>query len=201
MHVRQPSEVRMSERIEPWERVGVRTAGDYEAFTVREDRSRSPVDGTVHSFHVVEVPRCVQIIAVTEDGRFVMVEQYRHAVRQVTMEFPAGRMDAGETDVAAALRELREETGYEAADAEVLAEIWPDPATLTNTVAIVLATGCRPVQARDLDETEDVAVRVFSRPEVERMLTDGTIRGAQAMAVWFLYTSSGRSAAAAAASE
>ena len=73
-----------------------------------------------------------------------MIEQYRHGSDTVELEIPGGMMDAGETGpVATAVRELREETGYEGENARVLGRVWSNPAILSNRTFTVLIENCR----------------------------------------------------------
>src|ERR1700741_3666225 len=104
----------------PWERGGTRELAAYEMFSVREDRSRSPKDGEVHTFQIAVSPGGVAVIALTDDGRMVMVEQFRHGTRLTSLELPSGVVDEGETPEDAARRELREETGFEGGEPRVL---------------------------------------------------------------------------------
>ena len=81
----------------------------------------SPRTGKEHDFFVLDSVNWVNVIAVTPDQQLVMVEQYRHGSNTVELEIPGGMMDPGETDpVATAVRELREETGYEGENARLL---------------------------------------------------------------------------------
>jgi ADP-ribose pyrophosphatase len=174
-------------RVRCWERLESEVVGDFDVFRVRRTRSRSPRTGATHEFHVLDVPHCVKVIAFTEDGAVVLVEQYRQAVERITLEFPAGVVEAGEDAVAAALRELEEETGYRAATAELLAEIDPDPAIQSNTIRIVVARGCTADGARDQDDGEDVAVRLVPADRVPALIREGRIRHAAAISAWYHY--------------
>jgi ADP-ribose pyrophosphatase len=173
--------------VEEWERVGTERLADYEVFAVRRHTARSPRTGDVHRFHVLDVPECAVVIALTDDGRVVLVEQYRHAVQRVSLEFPAGVMDEGEDAVTAALRELEEETGYCAGQAELLARFDPDPAIQSNAVSVVVARGCTLAGERDQDDGEDVAVRLVAVDDVAELIASGEIRGAPAITAWSLY--------------
>ena len=176
-------------QVREWERIDSNTVGDYDVFRVRRTRARSPRTGEVHVFHVLDVPCCVQVIPITEDGRVVMVEQYRQGVQRVTLEFPAGVVQQGEDPLRAALRELEEETGYRAGDAAVLIEFDPDPALHANTVQVIVARNCTADGARNQDEAEDVAVRLVSPDQIDALIRDGSIRHAVAIGAWYLYQS------------
>lgn len=76
----------------------------------------------------------VTVMPVTEDGRVVIVRQYRPALEAFTIEFPSGHVDAGETPEQAVRRELREETGYDAADLELVGCVYPDTGRRENVL-------------------------------------------------------------------
>jgi ADP-ribose pyrophosphatase len=174
--------------IEDWERIESEELDDYDVFSVVRHTARSPRTGDVHRFHVVDVPRCVVAIPITADGRIVLVEQFRHAVQRASLEFPAGVMEDGEEPVAAACRELEEETGYCARSAELIAEFDPDPALQSNAINVVVARSCEANGTRNQDSGEDVAVHVVDAAEVSRLIADGTIRSAPAITAWSLFT-------------
>jgi ADP-ribose pyrophosphatase len=170
-----------------WDEVEAETVGDYDVFRVRRHVMRSPRTGDLHEFHVVDVPLCVQVIPFTGDGQVVLVEQYRQGVKRLSLEFPAGVVEDGEDPVEAAVRELEEETGYRAAEAELLIDFDPDPAIQSNAITVIVARGCTLRGRRDQDDGEDVHVRVADVAEIDALIRDGRIRHAAAISAWHLY--------------
>lgn len=170
-----------------WDSVENELVGEYEVFNIRRHVMRSPRTGELHAFHVVDVPTCVQVIPFTADGRVVLVEQFRQGVQRVSLEFPAGVVEAGEDPVRAAVRELEEETGYCTDRAELLGDFDPDPAIQTNAIKIIVARECRADGERDQDDGEDVEVRVVAAEDVGSLIADGKIRHAASISAWHLY--------------
>ena len=136
----------------------------------RRDKVQLP-SGTIHpEYYVLEYPDWVNIIAVTEDGRFVMVEQYRHGLDQVLTELCAGCVEEGEAPLDAAKRELAEETGYTGGEWELFMQISGNPSTTSNLTHCYIARGVVPTHTQHLDKTEDIAVRILTRDELLDML-------------------------------
>ncbi|HEY8468312.1 MAG TPA: NUDIX hydrolase [Longimicrobiales bacterium] len=175
-----------------WPRLASEVLGDFEIFRVRRDRVRSPRTGAVLDRHVLEMPDWVNVVPVTRDGRIVLVEQFRHGTRAVTLELPAGIVERGEDACAAGLRELEEETGYRAATCRPIAVIEANPAIQNNRVAVVLAEGCTPDGRAAPDEGEDVRVHVLEPARVRELIASGRIRHAITVAAWYLYELQGR---------
>jgi ADP-ribose pyrophosphatase len=178
---------------EPWARLESARLADYEIFAVRRVRSRSPRNGRAFDFHLIDVADWVNVVAFTDDGRVILVEQYRHGAGRVTLEFPSGVVEADEPPATAARRELEEETGYTAGAVEVLAELDPNPALQGNRLHVVRAEGCAPGGGGSPDESEDLRVRLASPGEVDDLIRHGGIRHAHAVAAWSVVSSrSGR---------
>src|SRR5262245_27824962 len=93
----------------PWQVLGTEALHDCRVFRVRRALVRSPSSGDAHSFFSIEADPWVNVVPVTADGHVVMVRQYRHGSREVTLEIPGGIVDPGEDPAVAAARELSEE--------------------------------------------------------------------------------------------
>lgn len=162
--------------IRPWKKVRSTPIGDFRIFKLRSDVSISPRTGREHDFFVLDSVNWVNVIAVTPDQKLVMVEQFRHGSNTVELEIPGGMMDAGETDpVATAIRELREETGYEGEQARLLGKIWSNPAILSNQTFTVLIENCRLKHGMDWDHAEDLVTRLVPVSELPKLVADEKI--------------------------
>lgn len=138
--------------------------------TARRDVVQLP-SGQIHNeYYVLEYPTWVNIIAIRRDGCFVMVEQYRHGLGEVQIELCAGCAEAGEEPLAAARRELAEETGYTGGRWRLNSVISANPATSNNLSYCFIAEDVELTEEQHLDRTEDIAVHVFTREEVLEML-------------------------------
>ena len=169
----------------PWPVESSRLVHEYPIFDVHHDRARSPRTGEVHDFYIVEAPPAVVVVALTARGEVVMVEQYRHGVREMTLELPAGILDGDEPEEGG-LRELREETGYGVARAEVLGVLEQNPAWETVRVHVVYAGGAEREGEQELDPGEDTRVRLVPRERLPALVADGTISSAVAVAALYL---------------
>ncbi len=143
--------------------------------TARRDVAQLP-DGRInHEYYVLEYPDWVNIIAITEDGDFVLERQYRHALGNTCYELPCGVIEAGETPLQAAQRELLEETGYAGGTWQEWMTLSPNPATCTNMAHSFLATGVRKVAGQSLDATEDIDVYLKPASFVRELLENNQI--------------------------
>jgi 8-oxo-dGTP pyrophosphatase MutT (NUDIX family) len=162
--------------IRPWKKVRSTPVGDFRIFKLRSDVKLSPRTGREHDFYVLDSVNWVNVIALTHDQKLVMIEQFRHGSNTVELEIPGGMMDAGETDpVATAVRELREETGYEGENARLLGRIWSNPAILSNKTYTVLVENCRLKHDVEWDQGEDLATRLVPAAEISKLVADEKI--------------------------
>ncbi len=147
-------------------------------FAVRVLHRRSPRDGRLHDFWVIDPPDWVNIVALTDDGQLVLVEQWRHGTESVTIEIPGGMLDPGEDSLVAGKRELLEETGYVSDEWLWLGEVLPNPAIQSNRCATWLARGCRRVAATQFDTTEECVLRLEPQDRVADLVRSGEINHA-----------------------
>jgi ADP-ribose pyrophosphatase len=176
--------------IRPWHELSSETLAQYKVFHVRKARRRSPRTGADIGFFLIDTPDWVNVLPITEDGQVVMVRQYRHGCQRVTLEIPGGLIDAHETDpAAAAARELREETGYEAARIERIGVMNPNPSMMSNRCFAFLATGCRRTGELTLDPGEDIEVVTMPLAELDACIARGDIEHAIVLATISFYRS------------
>ena len=149
-------------------------------FGVRRDEVLEP-GGLRATREVITHPGSVVVLPVLDDGRVVLVRQYRHATRQYLWELVAGRMDPGETPKRAAARELLEETGYRAKRYSVFLDVFPTPGFLEERMFILLAEGLTAGEAQP-EEDEKIEVRAYSLKELKEMIHRGKLRDAKSVA-------------------
>jgi 8-oxo-dGTP pyrophosphatase MutT (NUDIX family) len=158
-----------------WRRERSERVADCRVFKVRRDHSADPRDGRTHDFYVIEAPDWINVIPLTEDGRVVLIEQYRHGAGEVSLEIPGGMVDAGESPAEAAARELSEETGYGAGEVVFLGKTRPNPAIQDNWIHTFVARGVRyrhePLNAG----TEQTVVRVVPLERIPSLIAEGRI--------------------------
>jgi ADP-ribose pyrophosphatase len=160
----------------PWKKVSTKQLGDFRIFKLRSDTYISPRTEKEHDFFVLESVHWVNVVAVTPDRQLVMVEQYRFGSGRVELEIPGGMMDPEETDpVATAVRELREETGYEGEKARILGRIQANPAILNNICYTVLIENCRLAHPVEFDQGEDLVTTLAPVLEIPKLIAEEKI--------------------------
>jgi 8-oxo-dGTP pyrophosphatase MutT (NUDIX family) len=117
----------------------------------------------------------VNAVALTEDNKMVLVRQYRHGADIISLEIPGGVIDGGESPETAIKRELLEETGYSFESAELIATLYPNPATSTNRTFTYLLQGGVKTHEQHLDDHEILEVEEYSIEEVKQLLRDNKI--------------------------
>jgi len=164
-------------QIKPWKRIGSKPVGEFRVFSLRSDRVVSPRTQEEHEVYVLDCVNWVNVIALTTDGQVVMIEQYRHGTQTVELEIPGGMIDAHDASpIAAGVRELREETGYEGENPRVIGQVFPNPAIMSNSCATILVEGCRCVHPVTFDHGEDLCTRLVPVAEVPRLVAAGRIK-------------------------
>lgn len=134
---------------------------------VRRDTVRLP-DGGLATREYIAHPGAVAVVPLLDDGRLVLVRQHRYPIAQLLLEFPAGKLDAGEDTLVCAMRELAEETGYTASEWAFGCEIHNAAAYSTESIWIWFARGLRP-GAQQLDAGEFVQVETYGEAELDAL--------------------------------
>lgn len=144
--------------------------------TLRQDRVRLANGTVIEDYNVLEYPDWVNVVALTTDGMLVLVRQYRHGLRAVHYELPAGVCEADDSNPEeTARRELLEETGYGGGQWSPLMILSANPGTHSNRNFSYLAEGVIPLQEQQLDATEELQVHLVRVDEVHDLLMSGEI--------------------------
>lgn len=155
-------------------------------FDVRSDRVREP-GGILVTREVVVHQGSVVILPVLEDGRILLVRQYRYAAGRFLWELVAGRIERDERPAAAAKRELIEETGYEGTRFRRLIEFLPSPGFVTERMVVYLAEGLKAGKARP-EADEKIRVGAFRLADIENKIRRGAIHDGKTIAGVLFYS-------------
>jgi ADP-ribose pyrophosphatase len=145
-------------------------------------------NGRTSQREIIKHPGAVAILPVTDEGKIVMVEQYRKALERIIVEIPAGKLEAGEKPEICARRELEEETGYLCENLEWLISFYTSPGFADEIVHLYLATGLsKKVNPAMLDEDEFVTITELTLEEAKQYILEQKIYDAKtAYAIQYL---------------
>lgn len=157
-------------------RVASRTIASYPYLSLHEhDLVDDEAEAKIRTAVTISLLDWCVVVAVTEDRRWVLVEQHRHGVDATTLEPAGGIIDAGEPPELAAVRELREETGFGAGTNEFLGWVHPNPALSSNRAHLYLIRGVRQLGEPHNTPDERTSVLLLDEQEVEQGILDGRV--------------------------
>ena len=166
-------------------RIGSEAVFDGNLLHVRRDTVRLP-DGRLATREYIVHPGAVLVVPVLADGRLVVERQFRYPLGQVFIEFPAGKLNPGESVLATAQRELIEEAGYAAAEWTRLGVIHPLLSYSTEAIELYIATGLTHVGAK-LDDGEFLEIGTMSVGEMLAAIDRAEISDAKTVTALLLY--------------
>lgn len=144
-------------------------------FDYYQDTMQIP-NGNVAKWDLIDNKGAAAVVAVREDGKLLMVRQYRNPLERETLELPAGGLNGRDEPAAvAAMRELQEETGYTCEHVELLNSIYTTVAFCNEKIDIYLARDLKPGK-QHLDEDEDINVEAYSVEELKQMIFECKIQ-------------------------
>lgn len=153
---------------------------DGKIISLRKDIVRLE-NGSEATREVVEHNGAVCVVAVDKNNMVYMVKQYRYPFKQVLLEVPAGKIDAGETPLEAAKRELEEEIGMRASEFIPMGEFYPSVAFLNEVIYMYIAKGLIP-SAQCLDEDEFLKIEKLGLGEVCDLIMSGEVKDGKTIA-------------------
>lgn len=146
-------------------------------------------DGNTEDWDFIHHDGAAAVIPVMDDGKILMVKQYRNALERDTLEIPAGKLDdPDEEGIVCASRELKEETGYSSDDLEWLLTIRTTVAFCDERIEVFVARNLIPGE-QHLDEDEFVDVKAYKLEELKGMIFEGKIQDSKTMAAILAYES------------
>lgn len=143
-------------------------------------------NGNVVKWDFIEHKGAAAVVPVLDDGRIILVRQYRNALDRETLEIPAGGLNPNEPTIEAAARELEEETGYKSSHLEPLINIATAVAFCNEIVDIYLATDLEKSEQR-LDEDEYIDVEAYYPNEIAEMIYSGKLQDSKTIAAVMAY--------------
>jgi 8-oxo-dGTP pyrophosphatase MutT (NUDIX family) len=153
-----------------WKEEGRKKVFETRVFSVNESTCRTP-DDKLRTYTVIDAPDwaiVVPVLKTPQGKKFVMVRQWRHGSRDMSLEFPGGVFEPGESPEAAAARELQEETGYKPQTIRKIGEFSPNPAIMSNKVHFFHAEDLVDTGRQELDADEFVETELVDIDEVKK---------------------------------
>ncbi len=151
-------------------------------WTYKKDDTKLP-NGNTGVYHSVHTNGASMVVPVAEDGRIVLVNQYRYLNNRESLEFPCGGVKDDHSYEETAVHELEEEAGFIARDLEIAGEFNPYNGVTNEICRVFIARNLRAVQPKP-DETEEFEKNLFEPEKIDSLITSGTIWDGMTIAAW-----------------
>ena len=171
-----------------WVNTGIVSTDEFKVFSVQRIQSKHTDSAREGLFSVINSPNWVNIFALTPNDEVVLIRQFRHGTQSVVTEIPGGMIDAGESPLEAAQRELKEETGYTAKTWVCLGSSQPNPAIQSNQCVMYLALDATLSHSVSLDENEVIHTLLKPLLDMPKFVYSGEIRHALILACFTYFT-------------
>ena len=173
----------------PWEKKASEIHADCRIFEVYKSRFRHPIRKDEGDFYVLNAPDWITVVATTGNKELVTVRQFRFGIEDISLEVPAGVMETGEDPILTAIRELREETGFEGEQAELLGWVHPNPAIQNNRCFVIGIQNVQKSAQTQWDEHEELLSELIPLNQIPEMLGNGEFSHALSLCALQFYFS------------
>ena len=160
--------------MKPWEVLNRRLVYSAPPYLqVSVEKVQLPDGRLVEDYHQIDFGAFTGIVAETDDGKILLLRQYRHGIRRIALGLPGGRIDPGEAPLASAQREFREETGYQAANWQILAEYDASSTYGLSQCHFFYARGLTQIAMPASGDLEQTELAFLDRAAVQKALFNG----------------------------
>lgn len=182
------ADMNFSSKPQLWKKLGARPVATTRIFSVHSVDFHHPAHPAPRDFFLIDAPDWVNVLALTPQHELVLVRQFRFGTNALSLEFPGGVMDSGETPLVTAARELQEETGFTGTAVRLLGSVHPNPAMQTNRCHLVLIEGATPTAEPCWDRDEEFEILTVPVDEVYELAYRGEITHALVLDALLLFT-------------
>lgn len=172
-------------QIKSWIKLSEQTLHDYKFCQIYKCKFQHPINDKAGEFIVSNYSDSIQIIAETIDHKFIFVKQFRFGSEQMSLEFPAGRLEKDESPIEGAIRELREETGYIGQNATLMASLYPNPAIIRNKIYVIKIEKCEKICDTNFDPFEDIQTILIFKNEILNFVKNGEMNNCITLAAFY----------------
>lgn len=174
-------------KIIKWKKIKSEIALTANIFRYVKIKSESPTSGKIGDFDVLQCSNWVNIMALTKDKKIVLIKQYRHGIEDVTLEIPGGAVNLNEDPKEAAMRELKEETGYTSKNWQHIGRVAANPAFMNNYCDTFLARDATLTHKQELDPFEEIEVFLTDESELKRLVKNKEINHSIVISAFYLF--------------